>query len=82
MDALFAKTNVRELQRLCVFFQRLHEALWQLYNNGRKPVLQPMRHSVKRMRDLPSPKGGRDSVQERITHEAERFLLAAAKKQP
>jgi nitroreductase len=79
VDALFSKTNVQELRRLVVFLQRLHEALWQLYNNGRKPVLEPMRHSVKRMRDLPSPKGGRDSIQERITHEVERFLLAAAK---
>jgi AbiU2 len=81
VDALFSKTNVQELRRMVVFLQRLHEALWQLYNNGRKPVLEPMRHSVKRMRDLPSPKGGRDSVQERITHEAERFLLTAAKDQ-
>ena len=78
VDALFSKTKVEELQRLFVFLQSLYEALWQLFVNGRKPVLRPQRHSVRRMRDLPSPGGGRESVQERITHEAERFLLAAA----
>jgi AbiU2 len=78
VDELFSKTNVQELRRLVVFLQSLHEALWQLYYNGRKPTLTPMRHSVKRMRDLPSPQGGRDSVQERIVHEAEEFLLNAA----
>ena len=59
VDELFAKTNVQELRRLVVFMQRLHEALWQLFYNGHKPVLKPMRHSVKRMRDLPSPEGGK-----------------------
>ena len=82
LDALFSKTKVDELRRLVTFLQSLHEALWQLFYNGRKPVLQQVRHSVKRMRDLPSPEGGRDSVQERITHEAERFLLNAAGRTP
>jgi hypothetical protein len=78
VDELFARTNVQELRRLVVFLQCLHEASFQLFHNGRKLVLQPMRHSVKRMRDVPSPMGGRDSVQERITHEVEQFLLNAA----
>ena len=81
IEAIFSKTKVDELQRLCVFFQRLHEALWQLYNNGGKPILQPMRHSANRILDLPSPKGGRETVQERLSQEAKRFLLAAAKEQ-
>lgn len=78
VSALFAKTNIRELQRLLVFFSSLHEALWQLLFNGRKPTLEPRRYSMQRMRDLPSPAvRGRD-VQERITYEAEQFLMAAA----
>src|SRR5262249_33454551 len=55
IDALFAKANIRELQRLFAFLGSLYEALWQLFFNGRKPVLRPQRYSVKRMRDLPSP---------------------------
>lgn len=78
IDALFAKTNIRELQRMFAFLGALHEALWQLFFNGRRPVLRPRRYSVKRMRDLPSPATRGKAVQERITQEAEQFLLAAA----
>jgi HEPN superfamily AbiU2-like protein len=76
VEALFSKTSVDELRRLVTSLQSLHESLWQLFYNGRKPVLRPMRHSIKRMRDLPTPKGGTDSVQEQ---EAEQFLLTAAR---
>ena len=73
-EALFAKTNIRELQRLFVFLSRLHEALWQLLYNGRKPSLRPMRYSVKRMRDQPSPEHHRRAVQELVVRETEEFL--------
>jgi len=78
VSALFAKTNIRELQRLLAFLSSLHEALWQLFFNGHRPALRPRRYSLKRMRDLPSPAERRQGVQERITHELERFLMAAA----
>lgn len=78
VSALFAKTNIRELQRLLAFLGSLHEALWQLFFNGRRPALRPRRYSLKRMRDLPSPAERRQGVHERITHELERFLMAAA----
>jgi hypothetical protein len=74
--ALFAQTNIRELQRLFAFLGSLYEALWQLFFNGRKPVLRPLRYSTKRMRDLPSPSP--KAVQEKITHEVETFLRAAS----
>lgn len=74
---LFGKTNIRELEQMLVFLRSLYEALWQLFFNGRKPVLRPSRYSVKRMRDLPSPSTGRKTVQERITQEAEEFLMSA-----
>ncbi len=62
---LFAKTDIKEMQQLLVFLGRLHEALWQLYFNGRKPTLRPARFSVQRMLEEPSPntKGGK--LQER-----------------
>jgi hypothetical protein len=78
IDALFAKTNIRELQRMFAFLSSLHEALWQLFFNGRKPVLRPQRYSVKRMRDLPSPANRGKALQERIIHEAAQFLVALA----
>ena len=80
--ALWGKTNIRELQRLFAFLRSLHEALWQLFFNGRKPVLRPSRYSVKRMRDLPSPAMRGKPVQERITHEAEQFLTSASREKP
>ncbi len=78
IDALFGKTNIRELQRMLAFLGSLYEALWQLFFNGRKPVLRPQRYSVKRMRHIPSPARRSTAVQERITHEAEQFLRNAA----
>lgn len=73
---LFAKTKIRELQQLLIFLRRLHEALWQLYFNGRKPVLRPSRYSVQRMLDKPSPYANRASLQERLVHEVRTFLKA------
>jgi hypothetical protein len=79
VEALFARTNIRELQRLFAFLNSFHETMWQLFLNGRKPVLRARRYSVKRMRDFPSPEERRKGVQERIVREAEAFLLAAAR---
>jgi AbiU2 len=79
VEALFARTNIRELERLFAFLNSFHETMWQLFFNGRKPVLRPRRYSLKRMRDLPSPAESRKDVQERIVQEAEAFLLAAAR---
>jgi hypothetical protein len=78
---LFSKGTNRELQQLFTFLGSLHEALWQLFYNGLKPVLRPVRYSVKRIRNLPSPGFRRGSAQEQILREAETFLLAASPKQ-
>ncbi len=76
---MFAKTNVREMQQLLVFLGRLHEVLWQLYFNGRKPTLVPARFSVKRILEQPSPNSKRGNLQERLVHETKAFLAAHAK---
>lgn len=78
-DELFAKTNVKELQRMSVFLGSFHDALWQLFYNGRKPVLRPRRYSLDRMRDKPLPRGWIKTVQERIVHEVQQFLMAASR---
>jgi hypothetical protein len=39
-DKLFANLRVRHLEELLVFPLRMHKALWELYHNGREPVLE------------------------------------------
>ena len=75
---LFAKTNIREMQRMLLFLRQLHETLWELFNNGFRPVLRPQRYSVRSIRARPSRIGSSRNVQETIVKEAEYFLLAAA----
>jgi len=78
ISALFGKTNIRELQRMLVFLSALYEALWQLLENGHKPLLRPRRYSAKRMRDKPSPGLRQAALQERITRETEQLLISSA----
>jgi AbiU2 len=73
-DALWAKTQTRELQLLLKSLRELQEALWQLYHNGHRPVLRPQRYSLKNMRDRPSNAGRINAVQEQVVFEAESFL--------
>ena len=75
--ALFGKTNTHELQQLFAFLCWLYEVLWELFFNGRKPVLRPLRYSVKRIRAFPSI-GRPQGIHEKITQEAEQFLRSAA----
>lgn len=77
--ALFAKTNIRELQRMLMFLGSFYETLWQLFVNGRKPSLRPRRYSVRSMREKPSPHTNSNAVHERILHEAGSFLTDAAR---
>jgi AbiU2 len=74
---LFAKTNIRELQRLVTFLGSLYDALWGLFVNGFKPVLRQRRYSVRSMRNRPSPARRMTKVQERITQEAAKYLREA-----
>lgn len=76
MYALFANAKITDIQQLLVFLRRLYEALWELFFNGRKPVLRPARYSVTQMLAQPSVKGR--SLQERLTRETESFLKSIA----
>jgi len=75
---LFSKGSNQELQQLFVFLGSLYHALWELFYNGHKPILRPLRYSVRRMRKVPSASYRRGTVQEQILREAEQFLRAAA----
>jgi hypothetical protein len=77
VEALFARTNTRELQLIFGFLSRLYEMLWQLFVNGRKPALRPARYSIKSIRKRPTSAWKQKSVQEKITHEVEDFLRTA-----
>ena len=77
VDALFAKSTVRELEKLLTFLTRLHNALWHLFYNGHKPTLMPSRYSAKQILRLPS-RGSRGGVQQKLIGEIERFLKSLA----
>ena len=80
IQALYKKTNIQEMQKLLIFLNRLHEALWELFHNGRKPVLRPMKYSVKAMRKAEVPEWKSSHVQERIVQETEKFFLLLSSK--
>ena len=71
---LFKKTNIRELERIFTFLNKLYEALWQLFNNGRKPILRPVPYSLKSMKKSKTPKGYPITVQEKIVQETVAFF--------
>lgn len=74
MTAAFASASIPALERLLVFLQQLHEALWDLFHNGRKPTLRPARRSARRIVKLPVGLYRNRAEQEWITRETKRFL--------
>ena len=49
--AVFQKTRIRDFEKLIIFVNQLHDALWEAYNNGRRPILRPMPYSVRSLVD-------------------------------
>lgn len=49
--ALFGAGKVKELCRMVTFLYALYQALSQQYLNGRKPILRPLRYSVRTIYD-------------------------------
>ena len=74
VQKLFAKTNVDEMQKLLIFLKRIYECLWELFDNGRKPVLPPMKYSVKAMRKAETSEWESRNVQELMVQETEQFF--------
>ena len=76
--ALFAKTNLVELQRLVVFPLRVYAAFWQMYYNGGPLVLRRFKYSAPRMvRTVSSAR--RSRVQESIVKDTVEVLREAAR---
>ena len=74
VQRLYAKTNIREIEKLLIFLNRLYQALWQLFHNGRKPTLRPMKYSVASMRKAEVPKWQSRHIQQEMVDETERFF--------
>jgi len=49
VQELYSQGKVKEMWRTVTFLLALHEALLQQHMNGRKPILRPIRYSVKTM---------------------------------
>jgi hypothetical protein len=69
-DRLFAATHIDELQDICTFFPALHEALFDLYFNGQRAVVQTRTISIRDIRAGVKTRG----VHKDIVLEAERAL--------
>ncbi|MDA8238857.1 MAG: hypothetical protein M0Z67_00640 [Nitrospiraceae bacterium] len=79
--ALFAKTSITETQKMIIFLNRLHSALWQLFHNGRKPVLRPMKYSTEVMRRAEVQRWKGVQVQERIVADTKELIKLIEKTQ-
>ena len=77
MGALFAKTNIQELEVLVTDLVGLHSTLQNLLQNGIAPALARANSSVQAIRRMP-PAEARHSLHGRVTTDTERALLAAA----
>jgi hypothetical protein len=71
VSALFGRGKVKDVWPLTIFLQQLHEVLWNLFHNGRKPRFHPMRYSVAAMFDRP-PTGS--SAHEVIVRETQKLM--------
>jgi hypothetical protein len=70
----FRKTRIRELERLFIFLNQLYEALWELFHNGRKPVLRPMRYSINMIRKRRKPALDESTIQEQMVNDVKDFF--------
>lgn len=72
---LFAQTNIPEIQKLLTFLNRLHEALWQLFHNGRKPTFRKTKYSVKSiMKKIQAQEWRSQDIQELTVQETKKFF--------
>ena len=77
VGALFAKTNVRELEVLVTDLVGLHSRLQNLLQNGIAPTATRGISSIPAIRKLP-PSKSRHTLHGRVTTDTERALLSAA----
>ena len=71
VQELYGRGKVKEFWKTVAFLLSLHDALLQQHINGRKPILRPIRHSVKNMYDHASDRSG---PHERIVRETRALM--------
>jgi len=74
IDQLFRKTNILEMQKLFIFVYKIYKTLCELYHNGKKPILRPMRFSVNQFLHSNTKKWQNGSLQERMVWETRELL--------
>jgi hypothetical protein len=77
VHALFAKTNIQELEVLVTDLVTLHSRLQNLLQNGFRPTGDRVNSSVQALRKM-SAAQCRNTLHGRVTSDTERSLLAAA----
>lgn len=77
VQGLYAQGKVDEILRLSTFLLRLHTCLWELFHNGRKPVLRQVRHSVKSIYQSDTTRKGAHEYVVRDTKDLLHFLEMA-----
>lgn len=58
VSALYGGGTIKDLWRLTTFLLQLHSVLWDMFQNGRKPVFRPIRYSVKTIFDAKTQRSG------------------------
>lgn len=77
VHALYSNVRIREIEHMLVFLKKLQLALWELFHNGRKPVLRPMPYAGSRMlKGARSSSRSMEHVHRRIIEEARDALQA------
>jgi hypothetical protein len=71
VKALFASGSAKDLWLLTTFLVQLHDQLWGLLHNGRKPRFRQLRYSVRSIFDKPSESS---RPQERIVREVSKLM--------
>ena len=76
VQSLYRQGKVREMWKTSTFLLSLHQALWEQLENGRKPVIKPVRHSV---RSIYSKDQRRTGVHEMIVRDTKKLMEYLAK---
>ena len=74
INELFQSTSIAELKEIFIFLSKLYQALWQLFHNGRKPLLRQQPHSVKKLLARQSKPWEPKTLQKLIVEDTQ-FLL-------
>lgn len=74
IKVLYSQSKYGEIIDIYIFLHRLYECLWELLENGRKPILKQQHRSVRRLQASCRQQWESKKVQEVIVQEAKEFL--------